>query len=308
MTALSRRRFLAAGAAAGMRLRAQEPTFTSDVNVVNLLATVRDKRSAIVGNLERDDFVLLENGRPQTIRYFTRESDLPLTIGLMVDTSMSQERLKNAERGASARFLDQVLRENRDQVFITLFDLNVHTIQPLTGSRRVLDEALPKIDTPTRAQVNSQAGGGTLLFDALVDAARDPMKNLTGRKALIVLSDGGDNGSEQTLESAVQEAQRAETLLYTILYSDGGFGPGGGKRIMEALARETGGRFFEVSRKLSIDQVFAVIQEDLRSQYSIGFVSDRPAALSEFRRVQLSTRRAGLTAHARDRYWAGPRN
>jgi VWFA-related protein len=282
----------------------QDATFSSDVQVVNLLATVRNKNHEILRDLTKDDFQILENGRPQTIRYFTRESDLPLTIGILVDTSMSQVKVLDAERGASLRFLDEVLRENKDHVFIMQFDITVQTRQPLTGSRRDLSQSLAYVDTPTRNQLRSQYGGGTLLFDSVVDASHDIMKKQQGRKALIVLSDGGENGSDATIAEAIEAAQRAETLIYTILFSDGSYGANPG--IMQRLAKETGGGYFEVSKKLTIDQVFALIQEDLRSQYSIGFVSDRPTAISEFRKIQLTVKRPALVVQSRDRYWAGP--
>jgi VWFA-related protein len=284
--------------------RAQDATFSSDVQVVNLLATVRNRNHEILRDLTKDDFQILESGRPQNIRYFTRESDLPLTIGLMVDTSMSQVKVLDAERGASLRFLDQVLRENKDHVFIMQFDLAVQTRQPLTGSRRELDQALAFVDTPTRNQLRGQYGGGTLLFDSLVDASTDIMKKQQGRKALIVLSDGGENGSDATISDAIEAAQRAETLIYTILFSDGSYGANPG--IMQRLAKETGGGYFEVSKKLTIDQVFALIEEDLRNQYSIGFVSDRPTNIAEFRKIQLTLKKPGLVVQSRDRYWAGP--
>jgi VWFA-related protein len=282
----------------------EDATFSSDVQVVNLLATVRNKNHEVLRDLTKDEFQILENGRPQTIRYFTRESDLPLTIGILVDTSMSQVKVLDAERGASLRFLDEVLRENKDHVFIMQFDLTVQTRQPLTGSRRDLSQSLAYVDTPTRNQLRSQYGGGTLLFDSVVDASHDIMTKQQGRKALIVLSDGGENGSDATIAEAIEAAQRAETLIYTILFSDGSYGANPG--IMQRLARETGGGYFEVSKKLTIDQVFALIQEDLRSQYSIGFVSDRPTAISEFRKIQLTVKRPALVVQSRDRYWAGP--
>jgi VWFA-related protein len=306
----SRRQFAFSAASvilAARQARAQdEPSFSSDVQVVNLLATVRNKKSEIIRDLEKDDFSLLEDGRPQAIRYFSRESDLPLTLGLMVDTSMSQVHVLDAERGASFRFLDQVLRENKDHVFVMQFDLTVQTRQPLTGSRRDLNSALTMVDTPTRSQLRSQYGGGTLLYDALVDASQDIMKQQPGRKALIVLSDGGENRSDATLDNVIDAAQRAETLIYAILFTDGGFGSGEGRNIMQRLAKDTGGSYFEVSKKLGIDQVYALIQEDLRSQYSLGYVSDRPAKGAEFRRLQLTVKRPGLIVRSRDRYWAGP--
>ena len=299
---------LAFGLLSGWRASAQdtEASFSSDVQVVNVLATVRDKQATFIRDLNKDDFAMVEDGRPQTIRYFSRESDLPLTIGLMVDTSMSQVHVLDAERGASFRFIDDVLRESKDKVFVMQFDMNVRTKQVLTSSRSELQESLRLVDTPTRDELRSQYGGGTLLYDAISDASKEVMKNQQGRKALVILSDGGENGSNATLAEAVQEAQRTNTLIYTILFTDGGFGSDIGKRIMLRLAKETGGSYFEVSKKLSIDQVYAQIEEDLRSQYSIGYVSDRPAAISEFRKLQLTVKKPGLSVNSRDRYWAGP--
>ncbi len=303
---LSRRRFIFSAVSVLLRTaaRAQDVTFSSDVQVVNILATVRDKNHAILRDLTKDDFQVLENGRPQTIRYFTRETDLPLTIGLLVDTSMSQTKVLNAERGASLRFLDQVLRENEDHVFVMQFDLAVQTKQPLTASRRDLGQALAFVDTPTRRQLETQAGGGTLLFDSIVDASDEIMKKQQGRKALIVMSDGGENGSDATISDAIDAALRAETLVYSIFFSDGSYGANRG--IMQQLARGTGGGYFEVNKKQTIDQVFAVIQEDLRSQYSIGYVSDKPPVVSEFRKIQLVLKKPGLVVQSRDKYWAGP--
>ncbi|HVY94336.1 MAG TPA: VWA domain-containing protein [Bryobacteraceae bacterium] len=283
-----------------------EPIFSSGIQVVNILATVRDHSEQFVRNLTKNDFTVLEDGRPQNIRYFSAETNLPLTIGLLVDTSTSQEKVLNAERGASFRFIDSVLRENMDHVFLMDFDMNVKTMQHLTNSRADLQESLRLVNTPTREELRSQYGGGTLLFDAISDACKEVMSKQQGRKALIVLSDGRENGSNATLASAVQEAQRTNSLIYTILFTSGGFGSELGKRTMQRLAEQTGGSYFVVTKKLTVDQVFADIEEDLRSQYSIGFVSDKPAEISQFRKLQVNTNRPDLTVHARDRYWASP--
>jgi VWFA-related protein len=143
------------------------PTFSTGVKVVNLLATVRTKKGQIVHDLSQEDFSVTENGRAQNIRYFARESDLPLTLGLMVDTSMSQRRVLDAERGASFRFLDQVLRANKDQIFIMQFDLSVPLRQELTSSRRKLDDALVYVDTPTNRELQFPTSAGTLLYRRL---------------------------------------------------------------------------------------------------------------------------------------------
>jgi VWFA-related protein len=285
-----------------------EPTFSTEVKVVNILATVRTKSGQIVNDLTKDDFSLTENGRPQVIKYFSRESDLPLTIGLMVDTSMSQTRVLESERSASFQFVDQVLREGKDKVFVTQFDMAVLTRQELTSSRRALEETLPYVDTPSKSELQAQRGGGTLLFDAVVKASREIMSGQRNRKAMIILSDGGDNGSDETLNSAIEAAQRADTLIYSILFADpaysGGYGAGEGKTAMQRLAKETGGSFFEVSKKHSIGEIYGVIEQELRSQYNLGFVSDQPVRISEFRKLQLAASRKDLVVEARDRYWA----
>jgi VWFA-related protein len=287
-----------------------DPTFSTDVKVVNLFATVRSRSGEIIRDLAKDDFSILENGRPQSIRFFSQESDLPLTIGLMVDTSMSQRKVLDAERGASLRFLDQVLREIKDKVFIMQFDMAIRLRQDLTSSRKALDESLAYVDTPTRKELEMPSDKGTVLYDAVLEAANGVMKDRTGRKALIVMSDGVDEGSDNSLASAIEAAQRSDTLVYSILFADPGFYGGGfghsnsGKDALSRLAKQTGGSFFEVTKKRSIDDIFGVIEQELRSEYSIGFVSDTPVRNSEFRPLQLITRQKELIVHARDKYWA----
>jgi VWFA-related protein len=307
-----RRQFLRAAASllgTPLLLRGQQdlPTFSTDVKVVNVLATVTDKKGEIIRDLTKDDFVLYEDKRPQTVRYFAQQSDLPLTIGLMVDTSMSQQRVLNAERGASFRFLEVVLRPAKDQVFLMQFDFRIFTRQELTSSLKALDDALAFVETPTRSQLQIQSGGGTLMFDAVVQAARDVMGKQQGRKALILLTDGVDTGSEASVADAIEAAQKADTLIYSILFADSGaygFGGADGRRPLQRMAQETGGSFFQVSKKQSIDQIYGVIQEELRSQYSLGYVSDLPVRLSEFRKIEVTTKRKGLVVQSRDRYYA----
>ncbi|MBZ5624202.1 MAG: VWA domain-containing protein [Acidobacteriia bacterium] len=299
-----------AAALCGVRFaRGQDtPVFSTDVKVVNVLATVRNKTGSLAGNLNQDDFSLSEDGRPQTIRYFARESNLPLTLGLLVDTSGSQQRVLDAERGASLRFLDQVVRENQDRVFIMQFDSAVQIRQPLTSSVAKLDDALAYVDTETMRQLRMQNGGGTLLYDAVARASDEVMRKQSGRKALIVLSDGVDFGSYGTLKDAVEAAERADTLIYSILYSDPGaygiFGGGDGKGVLQRMSNDSGGSFFEVSKKQTVDRMFDILQEELRNQYNLGYVSDKPVTISEFRTIQLTARQKGLVVQARHRYWA----
>jgi len=287
----------------------QDATFKTDVKVVNVLATVRTKKGEIVRNLEKDDFALAENGHPQSIRYFARQSDLPLTIGLMVDTSMSQRRVMESERAASFRFLEQVLRDATDQVFIMQFDMAIIMRQKLTSSFKKLNDALADVDTPSRQELSVPTMRGTVLYDAVVKASNDVMQNQQGRKALILLTDGVDVGSDAGLMDAIEAAQRADTLVYSILFSDPGaygflsFGEGGAGAL-KRISRDTGAGFFEVSKKHGIDRIFDAIQDELRSQYSIGYVSNEPVRISEWRSIQLTARPKGLVLQARERYWA----
>jgi VWFA-related protein len=325
-------------------LRAQDTTFSTNVNVINVFATVRDKHGQIVRNLTKDDFLLSEDGRPQTIKYFSQESGLPLTLGLLVDTSMSQRRVLGKERDASYRFLDQVLREDQDQAFLIHFDREVELLQDLTSSRKKLESALGQMETPELQRQSGGGygggggrggrggghhGGGTSLYDSVLLASDELMKKQSGRKAVIALTDGVDNGSKVTLTSAIESAQRADTLVYSILFADadayggGGFGggrygghrgggyPGGrqgsrtdGKPILQRLSRETGGSFFEVSKKLPIEKIYEQIEEELRNQYSLGYTSDHPEGDSGYRKIQITAKPSGLAIQARDGYYA----
>jgi VWFA-related protein len=340
---ISRRRLLGSSLSillADKLLRAQQDsTFSTDVNVVNVFATVRDKKSQIVRNLTKDDFSLAEDGRPQAIRYFSQESGLPLTLGLLVDTSMSQRRVLGKEKDASYRFLDQVLREDKDHAFLIHFDHEVELLQDLTSSKKKLEDSLGQMETPDFERRNDVGGygggrhggghhgGGTSLYDSVLLASDELMKKQSGRKAVIALTDGVDNGSKVTLTSAIESAQRADTLVYSILFADqdaygamghGGYGGGhrgggrqgsrtDGKPILQRLSRQTGGGFFEVSKKESIDKIYDQIQEELRNQYSIGYTSDQPDTSGKYHKIQLTTKKSELTVQTRDGYYAGSR-
>jgi VWFA-related protein len=300
---LSRRSLLFA---ALMRAAAQEATFSTSIDLVTLFATVRNRDGGIVSDLNQDDFVLEEDGRPQTIRYFSRESNLPLILGLLVDTSRSQQRVLEPERQASYAFLDRMLREG-DQAFIAKFDTDVEVLQGLTSSRELLAAALDRLQIPGRIS--------TLLFDAIHQTADDPMRGQKGRKAFILLSDGFDYGSKTTLPSAIEYAQRADTLIYSIWFHDKpvAYRPlragvqavleSKGKGAMERLARETGGRFFEVSRGHSIESIYSEIEEELRNQYSFAYTSDHQGADAQFRKIRLTVKRPGLIVQTRAGYY-----
>jgi len=215
----------------------QSTTISVDVKVVNLPVTVRDKHSQIVRDLTKDDFILEEDGRAQTIKYFAQETNLPLTLGLLVDTSLSQRNVLNEERTASRSFLDQMLTEDKDRAFLIHFDREVELLQDLTSSKEKLRAALESLNTPTFKRASqddpddrsgSHHGGGTLLYDAIYLASNELMKKQPGRKAVVILSDGVDRGSKESLESAIEAAQRADTLVYSILFTDPHHDEGGG--------------------------------------------------------------------------------
>ncbi|MFZ1134871.1 MAG: VWA domain-containing protein [Candidatus Korobacteraceae bacterium] len=348
-------------------------TIKKDVNVVNVLATVRNKNGQIVTTLTQNDFKLDVEGRPQTIRYFSRVTDMPLSLGLLVDTSLSQRRLLDKERTASYTFLNDLLNETRDKAFVVHFDFDIELLQDLTSSRPKLESALQKLQVPEphQVQTGSDPGqsphGGTKLYDAVFLASDEITSKLQGRKALIILSDGVDQGSKVSLSRAIESAQRADTLVYTILFADpdaynnmangnsggrhgGGFpgggypggrggypgggypgggypgggypgggrggSPGGGGRgsqgghtngkvVMQQLAQQTGGRFFEVSKKESIDDIYKTIGEELRNQYNLGFTPEKADAEPGFHKITVTTTQKDMTVQARDGYYSG---
>jgi VWFA-related protein len=272
------------------------------VKVVSLLVSVKNKKGELNPDLAQTDFQVFEDGRKQTIKYFARQSDLPLTIGLLIDVSMSQEHVLDAERSACFRFLDQVLRPHQDKVFITQFDSRIITRQELTGSWKDLNDSLSAVETPSRKQLGQGIGTGTRVFDTVLQAAA-MMKPVQGRKAVMILSDGDDNDSEANLDSAIEAALKADMLIYSILFTDG-YGGGAGQHALEKMAYETGGAYFAVSKKLSIDQIFDRIQTELRSQYNIGYVSDKAVDIPEFRKLQVTTSDKAFKVQTRTRYWA----
>jgi VWFA-related protein len=305
------------------------PVFSSDVKVVNILATVRTKGGEIVADLTKDDFLLSEDNRPQSIRYFSRETNLPLILGLLVDTSGSQRGVLGEEETASYRFLDEVLREDVDKTFLAHFDFDTELLQDLTPSKEKLRRALQNMEVPEPGawrgyggyggrggRGGGGAGGGTTLYDAVYLAADEIMRHQQGRKAVILLTDGVDHGSRVSIGTAIEQAQRADTLIYSIMFEgeEGGGGIAGfgripidmgpdGYKVLQKMSRETGGGFFEVSRKLGIDAIYKRIEEELRSQYSIGYSPDVPPSGAGFRAISLKARRKDLVVQARQGYY-----
>jgi VWFA-related protein len=344
-------------AAAPLLSPQQGPTISVNVKLVTLFATVRDKHGALIRNLTKDDFALQQDGHPQTITYFAPDSDLPLTLGLLVDTSMSQRRVLDQERDASHAFLDHMLREDKDKAFVIHFDREVELLQDLTSSRQKLEASLHQLGRPQFSQTgggggssgsdpdtggaggggrgaHGYGGGGTLLYDAVFLASDELMKKQQGRKALIILSDGVDRGSKGTLRDAIETAERADTLVYSILFADkegygngggyggghmggGGTGGGGGhrhypqesrpdgKKVLQQLSKETGGRFFEVTKKETIDQIYAEIDEELRNQYALGYTPAKADADVGYHKIQLTTKQKDATVQTREGFYIG---
>jgi VWFA-related protein len=333
----------------------QEPKISVDVQLVTVLATVQNKKGEIVSNLTKDDFLLQQDGHPQAIQYFKQDSDLPLTLGLLVDTSLSQRNALGEERSASYSFLDHVLREDKDQAFLIHFDREVELLQDLTSSRKKLESALALLEEPERDDTSSSGGSrggrghgfhgaGTLLYDAVYLASNELMKKQQGRKALIILSDGVDHGSKESLDTAIESAQRADTLVYSILFAGeegggdhshphfggmggGGMGPYGGpggggqggggghrsheedrpdgKKVLERISEETGAHFFEVSKKQSIDEIYARIEQELRNQYSLAYYPDTADASPGYHKISLTTpKQKDLIVRAREGYYS----
>jgi len=299
----------------------EKPKVSVEVKLVTVFATVRDKHGKYVSNLPQEDFTLEEDGRPQTIRYFEHESNQPLTLGLLVDTSLSVQSVLGEERKASQAFLDHLLRAEKDRAFVIHFDREVEMLQDVTSSRSKLELALNLLEI-VRPDFSRQGGGssggggggggvgggghryqfigGTLLYDAVYLASSEVLQTVAGRKAMIVLTDGEDRGSRKSLEAA-----------------HGGYGGrrGGqyprqnrpdGKKVLERIAGETGGRMFQVTKKSPIDEIYRAIGEELHNQYSLGYTPDREDPGTGFHRIHLATKDKELIVQARSGYYYRP--
>ncbi len=336
---------------------APQTTLSVNARLVNLPVVVRDKKGKLVPGLTKDDFTLTEDGRTETIRYFSLDTNLPLTLALNVDTSGSMRDALDTERTASQSFLDDMVARPEDRAALLHFDREVELLEDLTSSKPKLNEALNQLGpTPADTSDSGSSGahrGGTQLYDSIYLSANDLLRKQTGRKAIVVLSDGEDRGSKESLQSAVEAAQKAEAEVYTIYFKGeehgyassnpgtggggrrggmgypggggmgypggGGMGyPGGGRRpsqqpsgephvdgkkIMEQIADETGGRFFEAKKKENFDEIYKQIAEELRQQYLLGYTPDAASEGEGFHRVLLVTRKKDLFVQTRTGYY-----
>jgi len=295
-------------------------TLKVSVNVVQLFFNVKDKKGALIPNLTKDAFQVLEDANPQTIKYFAAESNLPLTLGILIDSSGSQARVLDMEKQVGGEFLTQILRD-KDLAFVISFDVDVDLLQDFTNSVHSLKAAL------NSAKINTAGGGGTgipglgggtiptqgtprgtLLYDAVYLAAHDELSQQVGRKAMILLTDGEDQGSRLKIRDAIEAAQKADTIVYVLLCADRGFyGFGGysGDREMKKLTEETGGRVIEVGNKFDkLKQGFDQIANELRSQYNVGYTPTNSKLDGTFRKVEIRTNNKDYKIQARTGYYA----
>jgi VWFA-related protein len=300
-------------------------TLKVNVNVVQLFFNVKDKRGALIPSLTKNDFQILEDSKPQTIKYFAAESNLPLTLGILIDSSGSQARVLDMEKQVGGDFLSQILRE-KDLAFVIDFDVNVELLQDFTSSVHLLKAAL------NSARINTAGGSGTgipglgggtvptigaprgtLLYDAVYLASHDELAQQVGRKAMILLTDGQDEGSQLKIKDAIEAAQKSDSIVYVLLCADrgfyGGFGGGySGEGEMKKLTQETGGRVIEVGNKYEkLKEGFDQIANELRSQYNIGYSSTNAALDGTFRKVEIHATNKDYKIQSRAGYYAIPK-
>jgi VWFA-related protein len=271
-------------------------TLKVNVNLVNVYFSVRDKNGFIT-NLHKDDCAIFENKEAQKTKNFTQEKNLPLTIGILLDTSGSQMNVLPLEQQSGAEFLKDVLTP-KDEAFLISFDINVNLLADYTNSPREIKRSIDSAVINTGAGTGSVTGNGnprgTLLYDAVFLAANDKLRQEAGRKILILLTDGGDQGSQETLKTATEAAQKANAIIYVILIADRGFYSGYGMTFsgdadMERLAKDTGGRVINVGNNgKKLEEAFQQIQDELRTQYLASYTPTNPKIDGTFRTLNIT--------------------
>jgi VWFA-related protein len=283
-------------------------TIKVNVNVVEVLATVTDKKGHTVLDLGQKDFRLFEDNQPQTIQYFSRETDLPLRVGILIDTSNSVRERLHFEEEAAIDFLNQALRPDQDQAFVLGFDVEPQIVQDYTDD-------VDKLSTAIRSL---QAGGTTALYDAIYYACKqkmiiEPQPQPYIRRVLIIVSDGRDNESQHSREEALAMARRSEAVIYAISTNNSGssstedtvHGSGNpGDKVLRYFAQETGGRPFFPFEASDLASNFQDIARELRSQYSLGYVSTNQKHDGSFRGISLETAEKGYRVRAKTGYFA----
>jgi VWFA-related protein len=299
----------------------QEPTTTLkvNVNVVQLFFNVKEKHGGLVPNLTKNDFEIYEDGKPQTIKYFTAESNLPLTLGMMIDASGSQRNVIDMEKEVGGAFLKQILTD-KDEAYVISFDITVDLLQDFTRDTHRLQAALNKAKVNvdyTSGGIPGMGGGpvpqhgnspGTLLYDAVYLSSHDMLSKEVGRKAMIILTDGQDEGSRLKLQDAIEAAQKADAIVYVLLCADRGFYGGfgySGEGDMRKLTEQTGGRVINVGNKFDkLREAFDQVAAELRSQYNIGYTPTNEKKDGTYRKVEIKSKQ-GYKIQARSGYYAG---
>jgi Ca-activated chloride channel family protein len=271
-------------------------TLSINVRVIAVDALVRDRDGELIRNLDKDAFTLKVDGKPTEIHYFNRDNDLPLTIGLMIDTSGSQSMYFDEEALNSENFLTNILTNPQDRALVVRFDSRVLLLQKMTSRLNELRNALRLLDY--RDPAIGTRHGGTLLYDAIATVSKSVISNEAGRRALVILTDGDDNGSVTSLSDAIRQAQVAGVAIYSVLYTREMIGStrypvavGGrvsGITVMQEISKATGGRAFIVGTGTPIAEIFAEIERDLRSQYRFGF-TPLPSKPGKFHSIELRT-------------------
>jgi len=288
-------------ASSGLAQQPGETAIQVDVEVVNVLCTVHYSHGALVKDLGKDDFEILERGRKQDIRYFARETDLPLTIALLVDVSGSVRKFIDEEKDAAGQFFDAVLRP-ADHALLLGFSSTMILWQDFTTSTARLRSALKDLHpVPFRGLPGvDQVMPSTLLYDSVYQTANAKLKRVPGRKTMLIISDGLDNGSQKHIEDAVEAVQSTNTVVYGICY-ESGFS---GCAFLKNLAEPTGGRMFQAGKKQPLADIFKAIEEELRSQYALGYVPENRQHDGLFRKLDVKVHTKGLKVRARKGYYA----
>ncbi len=278
------------------------------VNLVNLFATVRDKQKRIIPDLTQDDFRILEDGQEQKIAFFSRETSLPVTLGLLIDTSGSEERTLPAEQEAASRFLARFLRP-KDLAMVITFDVDVDLLADFTSDRSELERAIqrarinaPRVPISVHGPLPQRGSKGTNFYDAIYLACHEKLASEAGRKALVILTDAADTGSKVRMEEALEVAQRTDTVIHIMLVYDPAYGNNEG--VARKLAEETGGRVIAVRSEKKLEEAFDQISEELRSQYTLGYYPTNASRDGRFRKIKLETTRKDLHVLARKGYYA----
>ncbi len=301
----------------------QQPgeTLKVNVNVVGLFFNVKDKHGALIPNLTKDDFTVFEDGAPQTIKYFAAESNLPLTLGILIDSSGSQLRVLDMEKEVGGAFLRQILTD-KDEAYVIDFGIDAELIQDYTRDVHRLQAALNKVKinagysspVPGAGNPVPTAGSapGTVLYDAVYLSAHDMLAKEVGRKAMILLTDGEDEGSRLKIKDAIEAAQKADAIVYVLLCADRGFygSTGGfysGEGEMRKLTEATGGRVINVGNKFDkLREAFDQIAAELRSQYNLGYTPTNTKLDDTYRKLEIKNKES-YKIQTRAGYYATPR-